>query len=147
MVSSVVSEVISTDSAIRMENGKGGEKIASEWEELEKLTKEELIIELVRERTTHREMDRALRGIIEVDHPADRKLPVFAEEDPEVEMPGDEWVRRIAEYAARRDGVDLFTSFSLEAFGLSEEDSAKGYAMLRESGIISSDRYDPEGML
>ena len=33
--------------------------MTNEWEELKRLSKEELIIELVRERTAHRELDRA----------------------------------------------------------------------------------------
>ena len=127
------------------ERMKGGEKrMASEWEELEKLSKEELIIELVRERTAHRELDRALRGLIEVDYPADRKLPIFNDEC--VDSIDDQWISSIANYAADRDGVDGFTPYSLESYGLSEDDSRKGYAMLRLKGRIIDDRYDEEDL-
>ena len=117
--------------------------MASEWEELEKLTKEELIIELVRERTAHRELDRALRGLIEVDYPADRKLPVF-DDDGQPDDVCDEWVVAIADYAADRDGTDGFTPYTLESYGLSEDDSRKGYMLLRRKGRITDDRYDEE---
>ena len=62
-------------------NLKGGERTASEWEELEKLSKDELIIELVKERTAHRLLDCGIRGLIEVDYPADHRLPVFADDE------------------------------------------------------------------
>lgn len=146
MTSSDVSERITTASVIRHENGKGGEKrMASEWEELEKLTKEELIIELVKERTAHRELDRELRGLIEVDYPADRKLPVF-DDDGQPDDVCDEWVAAIADYAADRDGTDGFTPYTLESYGLSEDDSRKGYALLRNKGRITDDRYDEEDL-
>ena len=105
--------------------------MTNEWEELKKLSKEELIIELVRERTAHRELDRALRGLIEVDFPADRKLPIFYDES--TDFIDDQWISSIAD--------------SLESYGLSEDDSRKGYAMLRRKGRITDDRYDEEGLL
>ena len=80
-----------------------GEKMKEVRKELKKLSKEELIIELVRERTAHRELDRALRGLIEVDFPADRKLPIFYDES--TDFIDDQWISSIADYAADRDGV------------------------------------------
>lgn len=118
--------------------------MTNEWEELKKLSKEELIIELVKERTAHRELDRALRGSIEVDFPADRKLPIFYDED--TDFIDDQWISSIADYAADRDGVDGFTPYSLESYGLSEDDSRKGYVMLRRKGRITDDRYDEEDL-
>ena len=61
---------------------KGGEKgMASEWEELEKLSKDELIIELMRERWAHRNINQRLRMIIDYDYPDSNEIPCVVEED------------------------------------------------------------------
>ena len=131
-----------------IQNVKGGEKrMASEWEELEKLSKEELIIELVKERTAHRELDRALRGLIEVDYPADRKLPIFADdEDESVKQTTDDWAYEIAKYAFEcAKDKDDFSYFDLEAYGLDEDQAEEAYRKLRMDGIITSDKHDLQG--
>ncbi len=127
---------------------KGGEKrMASEWEELEKLSKEELIIELVKERTAHREFDRALRGLIEVDYPADRKLPVFVDdEDESLKQTTDDWAYRVAKYAYERaKDKDDFSHYDLDAYGLDEDQAEEAYRKLRMDGTITSDKNDLQG--
>ena len=124
---------------------KGGEKrMASEWEELEKLSKEELIIELVKERTAHRELDRSLRGLIEVDYPADRKLPVFVDdEDESLKQTTDDWAYRVAKYAYEcAKDKDDFSHYDLDAYGLDEDQAEEAYRKLRMDGTITSDKND-----
>ena len=127
---------------------KGGEKrMASEWEELERLSKEELIIELVKERTAHRELDRSIRGLIEVDYPADRKLPVFADdEDTSLKETTDDWAYKVARYAYEHaEDRDDFSHYDLDAYGLDEDQAEAAYRRLREDGTITNDRHDLEG--
>lgn len=121
--------------------------MASEWEELEKLSKEEIIIELVKERTAHRELDRALRGLVEVDYPADRKLPVFADdEDGSFRETTDDWAYRIAKYAYEHAADrDDFSHYDLDAYGLDEDQAEEAYRRLRMDGTIASDRNDLQG--
>ena len=127
---------------------KGGERrMASEWEELEKLSKEELIIELVKERTAHRELDRALRGLIEFDYPADRKLPVFADdEDESIKQTTEDWAYRIAKYAYEcAEDKDDFSHYDLDTYGLDENQAEEAYRKLRMDGTITSDKNDLQG--
>lgn len=147
MVSSVVSEVISIDSAIRMENGKGGEKgMASEWEELEKLTKEELIIELVKERTAHRELCRNMRMLIESDYPADDER-YFIEGESDDEWPGhrttDEWARRIILYAKAHSDDPEFGYTDAIDYGLLDDQAVEVFGRLAEEGLLDWYSADP----
>ncbi len=149
MVPSIVSERISTESAISHESGKGGEKrVASEWEELEKLSKEELIIELVRERNIRRIIDWKLRNIVEIDHPADVKIPVILEgdEDDQRHVANDEWAYAIALYAYRcAPDKDDFSPYDLHEYGLDLDQSEEAYRKLRVNGIVTNTEHDLEG--
>ena len=121
--------------------------MASEWEELEKLTKEELIIELVRERNLRRETNRAIRWVVDLDYPEDRRLPVYADdEDVSLRATTDEWAFRIAKraYESAADRED-FSYHDLETYGLNTDQAEEAYRRLRIEGIIESDRNDLEG--
>lgn len=79
--------------------------MASEWEELEKLSKDELIIELMRERWVHRNINQRLRMIIDYDYPDSNEIPCVVEED-DYSSPGyettDTWAKKIVLYAKSR---------------------------------------------
>lgn len=144
MTSSVISERITTASVIRHENGKGGEKrMASEWEELEKLTKEELIIELVKERNVHRRMCREMRSIVDIDYPEDRRLPVYEGEGSDSETTSDEWARRIILVAlAQSSDPSYFDVEVVTRFGLDSEQFDKVYAEMSAEGIVPEATWD-----
>ena len=63
--------------------------MTSEWEELEKLTKDELIIELVRQRWLYRSLKQLLKNLSEEEG-------WYA--DIGGQIPSEEWQRKIAEY-------------------------------------------------
>ena len=144
MTPSIVSERITTASVIRHENGKGGEKrMASEWEELEKLTKEELIIELVKERNVHRRMCREMRSIVDIDYPEDRRLPVYEGEGSDSETTSDEWARRIILVAlAQSSDPSYFDVEVVTRFGLDSEQFDKVYAEMSAEGIVPEATWD-----
>ena len=137
MTSSVVSERITTASVIRHENGKGGEKrMASEWEELEKLTKEELIIELVRMRN--------LYGMLREDMIPDNPLMPYMERKHtgegdtycEGEPTTDDWAERIALHGAMHPKDRMFYSCDLMDYGLTSEQSSEVCERLRAEGRL-----------
>lgn len=144
MTPSIVSERITTASVIRHENGKGGEKrMASEWEELEKLTKEELIIELVKERNVHRRMCREMRSIVDIDYPEDRRLPVYEGEGSDSETTSDEWARRIILVAlAQSSDPSYFDVEVVTRYGLDFEQFDKVYAEMSAEGIVPEATWD-----
>lgn len=144
MTLSIVSERITTASVIRHENGKGGEKrMASEWEELEKLTKEELIIELVKERNVHRRMCREMRSIVDIDYPEDRRLPVYEGEGSDSETTSDEWARRIILVAlAQSSDPSYFDVEVVTRYGLDSEQFDKVYAEMSAEGIVPEATWD-----
>lgn len=91
---------------ISSENGKGGEKIASEWEELESWSKEDLIIELVKSRRAMRNICRLLGEISE-----DGASHYMYDSG---DTPSEEWLSKIVTYARMNlepgeelDGSDL----------------------------------------
>ena len=98
--STVPESTIRTPFPMSDERIKGGERrMASEWEKLEKLSKEELIIELVRMRH--------LYGTLREDMPETCPLPFESSkrtyengESVEGESTTDEWAERIALYGA-----------------------------------------------
>ena len=90
--------------------------MASEWEELEGLTKEELIIELVKARRAMRNMCRLLRVVSE-----DGASHFFYDVG---EKPSGEWLEKIATYAsARSDPDDGLDRSDLEIYGIDGETS------------------------
>ena len=96
------------------ENGKGGEKIASEWEELEKLSKDELIIELVKSR-------RAMRNICKLlEEVSGDGASHFMYDCGDT--PSEAWLSRIVTYARMNlePGEELDGS-DLERYGVDSE--------------------------
>ena len=85
MTPSIVSERITTASVIRHENGKGGEKrMASEWEELEKLSKEEIesiVVDILNNKLSKIEISAWLTSLyingMDIDEIADLMLEVL----------------------------------------------------------------------
>lgn len=76
--------------------------MASEWEELEKLSKDELIIELVKERHARREMNRSLRMMIDWDYKIEGERSCEVEPDESIDSGSnttDEWAKKILRYA------------------------------------------------
>ena len=116
----------------------------SEWDDLEKLTKEELIIELVKERTVRRNVDRVLRSVVDIEYPVDRRYSVYGDEyDSNYETASEDWAYRIALRAFECSDGD-FSPFDLEEYGLNLEQSMEAYQMLRKNGIVTGTTYDPE---
>lgn len=105
------------------QNMKGGEKeMVSEWEELEKLSKDDLIIELVRWKN--------LYGILREDQPADCVYPYMepmhmGEGDAFVDgqITSDAWAEKIALYAIGRPKDGKFYSCDLMDYGLTNDQS------------------------
>ena len=129
-----------------VQKAKGGEKeMESEWERLEKLSKDELIIELVKERTARRNVDRALRSITDVEYPVDRRYSVYGEDyDSNYEAASDDWAYKIAFYAFKHSDGD-FSPYDLESYGLDSDQSMEAYRKLRVNGIVSDTSYDQDG--
>lgn len=145
---SISGNPISTTFPVSVQNGKGGEKrMASEWEELEKLTKDELIIELVKERVSHRELERSIRGLIDYDYPADKRLSVFVDDDePGYGSTTEDWAYRIACYAYEHaEDKDDFGPYDLGHYGLNDDLSENIYMKLRSDGVITNDKHDLAG--
>lgn len=96
--------------------------MASEWEELEKLSKDELIIELVKERYARRNINQRLRMIVDYDYPVDGEIPCTVEED-DYSCPGyettDAWARKIIRYAETHRKGDDFGPSDTSEYGLS----------------------------
>ncbi len=120
--------------------------MVSEWEELEKMSKEDLIIELVKERTAHRELCRGLRMIIEHDHPADDEN-YYIEGDGKDDWPGhrttDEWARRIVLYAKSRSDDPEFGYTDVMDYGLLGDQAYDMFEELVDEGILDWDSGDP----
>ena len=116
----------------------------SEWDDLEKLTKEELIVELVKERTARRNVDRVLRSAVDVEYPVDRRFSAYGDEfDSNYETASEDWTYRIALRAFECSDGD-FSPFDLEEYGLNSEQSMEAYRMLRRNGVVTDTTYDPE---
>jgi hypothetical protein len=94
---------------------KGGETAEiTEWEELESWTKEELIIELVKERSIQRLINWEMRMMIDTRHPIDGE----PRPDKRIgDVPPAEWAKKIIEYGKRKDGDD----FNPENYGLESD--------------------------
>lgn len=96
--------------------------MASEWEELEKLSKDELIIELVKERYAHRNINKALRMLIDYDYPVEGEIPCEVDAD-DWSCPGypttDEWAERIVDYARKHRKGQSFDASDTSEYGLS----------------------------
>lgn len=109
--------------------------MASEWEDLEKLSKEELIIELVRMRH--------LYGTLREDLPDSCPLPYCSSKRTEVggesvegEPTTDEWAERIALYGAMHPLDAAFYSCDLMDYGLTEEQAGEVCDKLRHEGRL-----------
>ena len=111
---SIITESISSLQVSDVQNLKGGEKTTSEWEELEKLSKDELIIELVKSRRAMRNVCRMLQVISE-----DGAAHFFYDVG---EKPSKEWLDKIAAYAkVRCDPGDGLDRSDLEIYGIDGE--------------------------
>lgn len=94
---------------------KGGERrMASEWEELEKLSKEELIIELVKARRDMRNIRSVLGELSETGASS------FMYD--EGSKPSKDWLDRIVEYVdSRLNSDETLCAADLEMYGIDEE--------------------------
>ena len=94
---------------------KGGEKrMASEWEELEKLSKEELIIELVKARRDMRNIRSVLGELSETGASS------FMYD--EGSKPSKDWLDRIVEYVdSKLNSDETLCAADLEMYGIDEE--------------------------
>ena len=93
--------------------------MASEWEELEKLSKDELIIELVKARRAMRNMCSLLADVSETG--ASRFMYDVGEK------PNDEWLSKIVRYAeSKLDPDDELDNVDLDIYGV-DSDTADGY--------------------
>lgn len=97
-----------------VQKAKGGEKeMESEWEQLERLSKDELIIELVRSRWQMRNLQKVILDVSE-------KLGSDCLYEPG-QKPSDEWARKIADYAFNHGSLDL------QDWGVDDDTSVKLY--------------------
>ena len=88
--------------------------MASEWEELEKLSKDELIIELVKSRRAMRNMCRLLDEISK-----DGAAHYLYDRG---EKPSEEWLSKIVSYAeSKLDDGDRLDGSDLERYGVDSE--------------------------
>ncbi len=112
---SVTAEMITTPFPMSGERIKGGEKrMASEWEELEKLSKEELIIELVKARRDMRNIRSVLGELSETGASS------FMYD--EGSKPSKDWLDRIVEYVdSRLNSDETLCAADLEMYGIDEE--------------------------
>ena len=141
--------VLSVAPPVSVHNGEGGEKgMASEWEELEKLSKDELIIELVHWKTLYSmlrsEQDEGCR------YP-DLEVPCVIDDEGFWEpgqVTSDEWAEKIAAYAAAHATGEDFYPSDLIYFGLTDIQAFKICDKLCSEGrlVLPSDvrYYDPE---
>ncbi len=90
--------------------------MATEWEELEKLTNDELIIELVRQRWLYRDLKMVLRDL-SGDFGYHAGAPG--------EIPPEKWQRKIAEYVFPK--LEAGSYDDLQEWGVSEEIGEKLY--------------------
>ena len=107
--------------------------MASEWEELEKLTKEELVIELVKARRDLRNICSVLSDLSETG------ASEFMYD--EGSKPSEEWLTKIAELVRSRMGPDeVLSAADLEMYGIDEEtadryiESGRSQGNLRTAG-------------
>lgn len=119
-------------------------EMISEWEKLEALSKDELIIELMKERTAHRELNRALRSLIELDYPSDKVLPIYSDDDdPDYGYASKDWLSKIATYAYHNStDRDSFSFSDLRSYGLSDDMADAAYLLLRQKGVIDDNSRD-----
>lgn len=93
--------------------------MASEWEELEKLSKDELIIELVKSRRALRNMCSVLKEL------SDTGASAFMYDKGQ--KPTGEWLEKIAAYAESKLGSDeTLDGSDLEIYGI-DGDTANRY--------------------
>ena len=111
----VFESTIRTPFLMSGERMNGGEKrMASEWEELEKLTKEELVIELVKARRHLRNICGVLSDLSETG------ASEFMYD--EGSKPSEEWLTNIAELVRSRMGPgEVLCAADLEMYGIDEE--------------------------
>ena len=109
--------------------------MASEWEELERLSKEELIIELVRMRH--------LYGTLREDMPDTCPLPFESSKRSEVngesvegEPTTDEWAERIALYGAMHPKDGVFSYCDLMDYGLTDDQAYSVCKKLLDEGRL-----------
>ena len=103
--------------------------MASEWEELEKLSKEELIIELVKARRDLRNIRSVLADLSETG------ASEFMYD--EGSKPSEEWMLRIAELArSRLDPDEALCAADLEMYGIDEETADRYIESGRSKGDL-----------
>ena len=107
----------------------GEKKMASEWEELEKLTKEELVIELVKARRDMRNIRSVLADLSETG------ASEFMYD--EGSKPSEEWLTKIAELARSRMGPgEALCAADLEMYGIDEETADRYIESERSQGNL-----------
>ncbi len=116
--------------------------MASEWEELERLTKEELIIELVRMKNLYG----MLRENMEPDNPLIPYMERLRTTDGDVYIDGqrttDEWAERIALYGAMHPKDGMFYYCDLMDYGLTNDQAYSVCGKLIAEGRLKL----PEGI-
>ncbi len=111
--------------------------MASEWEELESWSKEDLIIELLKERNLRRQSNRAIRSIIDLDYPEDRRLPVYEDDGTDGEVTTDEWARRIIAHVWRNtDDPDYFDVETCQKYGLDSDQFDRVGSEMAKEGLV-----------
>lgn len=113
---------------------KGGEnRMASEWEDLEKLSKDELIIELVRART-----------LLRLDTENDPDNPDYVDNPANGERTTEDWARKIVMYAYDHHEIpDDFDYPDVYDYGLHGAQAEEIFEKLVAEGRIERSTADP----
>ena len=120
--------------------------MTSEWEMLEGLTKDELLIELARERFIRREINRQLRMMIDCEYPVEREPPYLTDYD-DFSGPGErtteEWARKVILHACSRCGDPDGVRTAIFDYGLDWDQADEVFDRMAEEGILDWPSYDP----
>lgn len=127
--SSMDSQRITTPFPFSGERIKGGEKrMASEWEELMEMPKEDLVIELVRSRYEYRLLKSLIRGLGETGSDGYFDDNLLSSTSPE-------WARIIAEYVVRKEGSDV-TPYDMNRYGVDDKTAEDAFESLYADGTL-----------
>lgn len=120
-----MTDITSKDSypSFALPMGEGGEKTKkSEWEELEALTKDELIIELVKSRWQFRNIKEVLSELATTGGEG----YIYSKG----QKPTEEWANKIVKYAEKNHSDGDLYSGDLQVYGMTEKSSESAYEKL-----------------
>ena len=139
-MANVSTEQILTPPTMQEHQSKGGEKeMVSRWEELESLSKEELIVRLVRSEFRFKTLLHMAEGIGEED------LEGILYDDCVQHAP-EHWAVAVARLYVKENGTEGLCDGDFMDYGLDRRSAQAAYVALRRDGTITSDEFDWDGM-